>query len=89
MMTNDKVMISTAKRVPEGIRKVIVQEQMIEKAVNVPATNSPMEYLFDVYLEFIDPTGMHGNWDCARCRQQVIDNFKRLQPYLIQLVNGN
>lgn len=85
MMTSDSLMISTAKRIPEGIRKAIVTEQLIEKVHNLPVTNSPMEFLFDVYLEFIDPSGMHGNWDCARCRQKVIDDFRRLHPYLIQL----
>lgn len=85
MMTSDSLMISTAKRIPEGIRKTIVSEQFIEKVHNAPATNSPMEFLFDVYVEFIDPTGMNGNWECARCRQKVIDDFKRLQPYLIKL----
>lgn len=88
MMTSDSLMIATARKIPEGIRKAIVQEEIIEKARNVDAINSPMEFLFDVYLEFIDPTGMHGNWSCGRCRQKVIDDFKRLQPYLIQLVNG-
>jgi hypothetical protein len=80
-------MISTAKRIPEGIRRTIVTEQFIEKVQNAPSINSPMQFLFDVYLEFIDPSGMHGNWECARCRQKVIDDFKRLQPYLIKLVN--
>lgn len=87
-MTSDSLMIATAKRIPEGIRKVIVEENIIDKARNAAALNSPMEFLFDVYLEFIDPSGMHGNWECARCRQSVIDNFKRLQPYLLKLVNG-
>lgn len=89
-MTSDSLMINTAKRIPEGIRKAIVTEGLISKAINMQSVNSPMEFLFDVYLEFIDPTGT-GEFNCAKCRQKVIDDFKRLQPYLIQLteINGN
>lgn len=85
-MTSDSLMINTAKRIPEGIRKAIVTEELITKAVNMQSINSPMEFLFDVYVEFIDSVSA-GEFSCAKCRQKVLDDFKRLQPYLIKLVN--
>jgi hypothetical protein len=73
---------TAAKKIPEGIRKIIVEEQMIDNATNVANRNSPMEYLFDVYAEFLDPSGEFQNFECGKCRHHVLENFKKLKPYL-------
>lgn len=86
-MIFNNVLMKTAKRIPSGLRKSIIAEELIDKAQNKATTNSPMEFLFDVYVEFIDPVGT-GEWLCAKCRQKVIDDFRKLKPYLIELVNG-
>ena len=77
-----------ANRIPAGIRKVIIDERLIDKAVNSEVTGTPMEYLFDVYEEFIDAMGEHDNWTCFKCREHILSEFKKLKPYLEQLVNG-
>ena len=79
-------MMSIANRVPAGIRKIIIEEGFIDKAVNVELENTPMQYLFDVYIEFIDPTAVN-NWNCPKCRGNVLTDFKKLKPYLIELNN--
>lgn len=81
--------IDIAKRIPEGIRKHILQERLIDKAVNIQSINSPMEYLFDVYEEFIDVAGEHNDWGCHKCRQHILIDMQRLKPYLEQLQNVN
>lgn len=82
------LMLATAKRIPEGIRKIIIEEGLIDKAINAEAKNSPMEYLFDVYIEFIDTANDPGNFNCYRCRDKVLTDFRKLKPFLIEL-NGN
>lgn len=77
--------IEIAKRIPEGIRKVLLEENLIDKAVNVHAVNTPMEYLFDVYEEFIDVAGEHDDWGCHKCREHVLKDMRKLKPFLIEL----
>ena len=47
-----------------------------------------MEYLFDVYEEFIDAIGEHDNWNCFKCRDHILSDWRRMKPYLIQIENG-
>lgn len=84
----DSLLLAIAKRIPEGIRKHIVAEKLIDKAVNVKNRNTPMEYLFDVYEEFIDVTGEHDNWTCFKCREHILMDMRRLRPILEQLQNA-
>lgn len=85
----DHLFIAIAKKVPAGVRKIILEEQFIDLAVNTETRNSPMEYLFDVYEEFIDNTGEFENWTCFKCREHILTEFRRLKPYLLDLQNGN
>jgi hypothetical protein len=71
-----------AKRIPEGIRKKIMEEGLLDKANTIQDTGSPMEYLFDVFEEFVDVTGEHDDWNCWQCRQAVLTKFIALKPYL-------
>lgn len=80
-----------AKRIPESIRKIILEYKHIDNAVNThePGMDTPMEYIFDVYEEFIDVSGQYDDFSCGPCRQHVLDNMKKLKPYLEKLENGN
>jgi len=77
-----------AECIPPRVRKIILEEKFIEKAVNTVNTGTPMEYLFDVYEEFIDAQGEFEDWNCFKCRQNILDNFRKMQPFLIELENG-
>lgn len=81
--------IQLAKRIPPKIRKIILDEGFIDKAINTDVTGTPMEYLFDVYEEFIDAIGEHDNWTCFKCRDHILSDWRKMKPYLIQMENGN
>lgn len=72
----------TAIKIPAEIRNVIREKNLIDKAVNNNAVNTPMEYLFDVYNEFIDMSGEYSNYQCMKCRGYVLDIFQKLKPYI-------
>ncbi|RFM30033.1 hypothetical protein [Deminuibacter soli] len=74
-----------ARRVPARIRKIILQERFIDKAVNLQEQNSPMEYLFDVYEEFLDPAGEFDDFGCHKCRGHILEQWRRLKPHLENL----
>lgn len=77
-----------AERIPPDIRRHIVEEKFIDKAINTEVTGTPMEYLFDVYEEHIDAIGEFENWTCFKCREHILNDFRRMAPYLIELVNN-
>ena len=87
MMNDNNLMLANAKRIPAEIRRMILEKEMITKAFNADVPGTPMEFLFDVYNEFVDPSGNVGNFNCPKCRQEVLNSFKKLHPYLIEL-NG-
>lgn len=78
-----------ANKIPAEIRKHLLQEKFIEKAVNIDTRNTPMEYLFDVYGEFLDPRGEFADWYCHKCREHVLSQFKRMKTHLLLIENGN
>lgn len=76
-----------ARRVPDKLRKIILDEQFIDKARNVELRDTPQEFLFDVYIEFVDKTGEHNDWSCHKCRAYVLDVWIKMKPFLIQMEN--
>jgi hypothetical protein len=78
-----------ARRVPPKIRAIILQEQFIDKALNVELRDTPMEYLFDVYQEFVDSTREYDDWSCHKCRGHVLEIWKRMKPFLERVETGN
>lgn len=78
----DVIRKKQAELIPAQIRKKIIDEGIVEKAANVYVTGSPMEYLFDVYEEFIDRSGELDDFTCFKCRQKVLDEFIKMKPYL-------
>lgn len=77
--------LKDARKLPHAIRAAILAERLIEVAVNYHEFDSPMEYLFDVYHEYIDPSGMNNDFACHKCRQKVLDHWHELLPSLQQL----
>ncbi len=84
-MAFEHIYRAKAKKVPKEIRKVILQEDWISKAINVHEKDTPMEFLFDTYMEYIDVTGEHDDFTCHQCRQAVLNDWKDLEPYLKEL----
>lgn len=71
-----------ARRVPTRIRGIILEEKFIDTAKNVELRDTPMEYLFDVYNEFVDTTGEYNDWSCHKCRGHVLNVWQKMKPYL-------
>lgn len=75
-------LIQVADRIPQPIRLKIREGQLIAKAINTDVHDTPMEYLFDVYEEFIDISGEHDDWNCWRCRQHILEEFKKMKDVI-------
>ena len=84
----ERLIQNMAKKVPADLRKHILQEGLIDKAINVDTKNTAMEYLFDVYHEFVDTTREHDDWYCPKCRQHVLSQWKRMKTHLLLIENG-
>lgn len=78
-----------AERIPPDKRKIILEEQFIDKAINTENTGTPMEYLFDVYEENLDANGEYDNWTCYKCREHILMDWRNMKPFLIEMQNGN
>ena len=72
----------TVHKIPYEIRQVIREKNLIDLAVNNNARNTQMEYLFDVYVEFLDKSGDFGNYDCSKCRDHILKLFHQLKPVI-------
>lgn len=77
--------LEAAKRIPANTRKTLLEEKFIERAVNIGEINTPMEYVFDVFEEFVDIAGEHDDWNCHHCRQAVLQRMQQLLPKLKEL----
>ncbi len=88
-MGNELIYRRQARGVPAQIRKIILQENWIQAAINVNEQNTPMEYLFDTYMEFIDQSGQYDDFTCGSCRQHVLDEWKKLEPFLVEQEKEN
>lgn len=85
-MDNQVLELTFARRVPAEIRKMIIDKKYIETANELsdfPGT--PMEFLFDVYEEFLDPSKNIGPFSCPKCRHEVLNVFRRLRPLFLKL----
>lgn len=81
-MTNERIYKQMAEMIPAGIRKTIKEEGFIAKAINTEVQPSIMEYLFDVYEEFLDKNGEHDLWTCWKCREHILNDWKKMAEYL-------
>ena len=86
---SDNIIVAAVKRIPPNIRKIILEERFIDKAFNLPEVKTPMEYLFDVYEEFLDPIGEHDDWQCWKCREHILHEWRRMKPIMETLQNEN
>lgn len=85
----DHLQRSFAEKLPADIRKHIVQNNFVGLAQNTTELDTPMEYLFDAYMEFVDVTGEHDDWNCWKCREHVLVHFRLMLPHLINLENAD
>ena len=76
---------ASAALIPSSIRKTILEEGWIDSAINVHEPNTPMEFLFDVYMEKIDVSGELDDFTCGQCRQKVLLEWQKLKPFLMEL----
>lgn len=81
-MISDRLLIEIVRQIPFSIRRHIMDEGLIDKAFNAPVENTPMEYLHAVYVEFIDKTGEYSDFQCPRCREKILSDFKKFKPYM-------
>lgn len=79
---------SAAEKIPAVLRKNILQEGWIDTVVNVHENGTPMDFLFEIYEEYVDTTGENDDFGCGKCRQKVIDGWRKMKDYLIKLENG-
>jgi hypothetical protein len=78
-----------ARRIPDTIRKEILENRFIDIAVPTHDFNTPFEYLFDVYEQFVDVAGQYNDYACAPCRQKIFEQWKLLKPLLEELENDS
>lgn len=84
---NERISAARAAKIPAPIRKKIVDEQTIEKANAGYREGSEMEFLFDVYLEFVDDTEFD-DFTCPICRIKVYEAFVGMSKYIKEMEGG-
>lgn len=77
-----------AAKIPAAIRKKILEEGWIDTVINVQEENTPMEYLFNVYVEYANRIQDMEDFTCEICRGRVIYEWREMKDYLIELGNG-
>jgi hypothetical protein len=70
-----------AKQIPPEYRKEILHTNMISGAV-ATASDASMSYLGIIWKNYIDP---NENMDCGLCLQRILENYRQMQPSLIEL----
>lgn len=78
-----------AARVPDKMRKLILEEGWIDTVVNIQEENTPMSILFDTYMLHVNRVQDMDDFDCQVCRQRVIDEWRIIKPFLIELENAD
>lgn len=80
MLTKD-----LARRIPDNVRtqRLICAADPITRALPIQ-TDYNMNLLFNVWFEFVEPNGAK-KINCPNCLQTVLDSFRHMKPYLIEL----
>jgi hypothetical protein len=83
------IYLQLAKKIPDRIRseRLMTMDDPIENAQAV-SSNLQMQLLFAIYTEFLFP-GKEEDINCWRCLNRIINCFKEMRPYLIQLEKEN
>ncbi len=74
-----------ANKIPAHYRKEILELNLVAKAVAV-TYNESMAYLLIIYKDYINPDE---RTDCNLCCARVLDQFKKMLPYFIELEKDN
>lgn len=74
-----------ASRIPDRVRsqRLLVPSDPIRNAI-ATASNPEMQLLFAIWYEFVEPQA-DGNLNCPFCLQNVLTNFKAMEPTLLEL----
>jgi hypothetical protein len=72
-----------AVRILPTYRRKLLEGNLIYKAVPAP-NDEHMRVLYTVWTTFVDTSGMLEP-DCAYCMADILNNFKQLQPVLVEL----
>lgn len=82
---------SIAQRIPAETRKMMLEGNFIFKAV-ANEYDSDMIKLYIIYANYIEPYSEAYKYEdgriigaCQLCLTNILDKFKLLEPYLIQL----
>lgn len=70
-----------AAKIPAKFRREILEMNIINTAIAVPYDPS-MQYLLEVYKEYINP---NEDAQCGRCLTRVLSHWKDMCPYLLEL----
>ena len=84
---SERIHKANAAKIPAPIREKILNENIIDNANTNYVHGSHMEFLFDVYLEFIN-SDEYDDFSCPRCRVSVYEAFLQMKPHLIALQNA-
>lgn len=70
-----------AAAIPHETRRKILLEWIPAAKANM--SNPEFQMLWAAYFTYVDPNAIPKD-DCAVCRQNVLDNWKGMQEYLIE-----
>ena len=71
-----------AKAIPNQVRKLLLENEIISKAVPV-VDNTEMKFLLKVWHDYIEPNKEISN--CPICIGNILTNFKQMLEVLIEL----
>jgi hypothetical protein len=69
-------------KIPKEYRDNLLAENVIYKAC-ASKTDRHMLILFTIWTTYVDPNG-ENNLDCPYCINNILNNFKQLQPSLVE-----
>lgn len=75
-----------AEKIPASYRSEMLNMNIIAQA-NVTRGNEPMEYLYTIWREFVEPT--ISETPCNLCNNRVLENYRKLLPLFIEMEKEN
>ncbi len=79
---------TAAGKIPVEVRRIILENNYIDVARPFQEYGTPFEYLFDVYMEFIDRNSHFNDYGCSNCREHILQEWKLLKQHLEDLEHG-
>lgn len=83
-----RILREYSRNIPTRIRRIILSEKMIDDANPlIDDEDTPMEFLFEVFNEFVDKSGTYNDFYCSHCREYIHKTFQKMKPYIEMLEN--